>query len=313
MAQEPEAITLPYDSCNIGGQMKTLSLTNTMVDAKERPSLTLVSTLQSTLLVFLLFFPVTFMHMFLHEAGHALVNLIEGVPVHFLYAHPFSFVGFVRPGADYYNVWVHASGEIFELLVSAVIFIVLWKRRSFYTLPFLLVFPWSALYNGMGGIFDTLGHTGDYYNILTITGWSPAGFYLISLIYIIGGIFFLSSLFPLLGLAPENKRSLIVLPAGMALYTLLGLPIAYLLVPGSPIDLQYHVATEIINSAYYRPIFMGSVGILLALIYTTLYRSLYRRIPVSLRTEGVSLSWRDFWYPGLLFAISLVLGFMVIL
>ncbi len=293
--------------------MKSVSITNAMIDVKERTSPTLVTTLQSTLLVFLLFFPVTFIHMFLHEAGHALVNLIEGVPVHFLYAHPFSFVGFVRPGADYYNVWVHASGEIFELLVSAVIFILLWKRRTFYTLPFLLVFPWSALYNGMGGIFDTLGHTGDYHNILTITGWSPAGFYLLSLIYIIGGIFFLVSLFPLLGLAPENRKSFFVLPIGMLLFTVLGIPVAYYLVPGSPIDVQYHVAHEIILSAYYRPLFMGAIGILLALIYTTLYRSLYRRIPVSLRTELTSLQWSDFWYPGLLFAISLVLGFMVIL
>ena len=293
--------------------MKTLSLTNTMVDAKERSSLTLVSTLQSTLLVFLLFFPVTFMHMFLHEAGHALVNLIEGDPVHFLYAHPFSFSGFVRPGGNYFNIWGHASGEIFELLVSAVIFILLWKRRSFYTLPFLLVFPWSAFYNGMGGIFDTLGHTGDYHNIMIITGWSPAGFYLISLVYIIGGIFFLISLFPLLGLKPGDRKSLFVLPIGMLLFTAIGLPVAYYLVPGSPIDVQYHVAHEIILSAYYRPIFMGSIGILLALIYTTLYRSLYRRIPVRLRTELNSLTWRVFWYPGLLFIISIILGFMVIL
>jgi hypothetical protein len=293
--------------------MKSIPIPNKIINVQENTSSTIVATLRSTLLVFLLFFPVTFMHMFLHEAGHALDNLIEGYPVHFLYAHPFSFLGFVRPGGDYHSIWMHASGEIFELLVSAVIFILLWKRRSFYTLPFLLVFPWSALYNGMGGIFDTLGHTGDYHNIMTITGWSPAGFYLISLIYIIGGIFLLNSLFPLLGLKPEDRKSLIVLPIGMLLFTAFGLPVAYYLVPGSPIDVQYHVAHEIILSAYYRPLFMGAIGILLALIYTTLYRSLYQRIPVSLRTEGVSLSWSDFWYPGLLFVISLVLGFMVIL
>jgi hypothetical protein len=293
--------------------MKAISLTNTVIAEKERPSLTLVATLQSTLLVFLLFFPVTFMNLFLHEAGHALVHLIEGVPVRFLYAHPFSFVGYVRPGGDYYSIWTHASGTIFELLVSAVIFVVLWKRRSFYTLPFLLVFPWSALYNGMGGIFDILGHSGDYHNIMIITGWSPVGFYLISLILFVAGIFFLISLFPLLGLKPEDRKSLIVLPAGMLLYTVLGLPIAYFLVPGSPIDVQYHVAQEIILSAFSRPIFMGSIGILLGVIYITLYRSFYQRIPAGLRTEVISLSWRDFWYPGLLFVISLVLGFMVIL
>ena len=289
---------------------RTLSLVNT--DLARKISLAITPALKTTLVVFLLFFPVTFMRMFLHEAGHALVNLIEGYPVHFLYAHPFSFSGFVRPGGDYDNIWGHASGGIFELLVSAVIFILLWKRRSFYTLPFLLVFPWSALYNGMGGIFDTLGHTGDYHNIMTITGWSPTGFYLISLINIIGGIFFLISLFPLLGFKPQDRKTLFVLPAGMLLFTALGLTIAYFLVPGSPIDVQYHVAHEIIMSAYSRPLFMGAVGIFLALIYTTLYRSLFRRIPAGLRTELTSLSWREFWYPGLLFSISVILGLIII-
>jgi hypothetical protein len=99
----------------------------------------------------------------------------------------------------------------------------------------------------------------------------------------------------------------------MLLFTALGLPIAYFLVPGSPIDLQYHLAPEIISSAYYRLIFMGSIGILLAFIYITLYRSLYRRIPAGLRTEVVSLSRRDLWYPGMLFIISMILGLMVIL
>ncbi len=293
--------------------MKSISLTNTKIDENERTFPTLVATLQSTLLVFLLFFPVSFMYLFLHEAGHALVHLVEGVPVQFLYVHPFSFLGYVRPGGDYYSIWTHASGTIFDLLVSAVIFILLWKRRSFYTLPFLLVFPWCALYEGIGGIFDILGNSGDYHNIMTITGWSPLGFYLISLILFVSGIFFLISLFPLLGLKPEDRKSLFVLPAGMLLYAALGLPIAYFLVPGSPIDLLYHLATEIIASANFRPIFMGSVGILLALLYITLYRGLYRRIPTRLRTNGVSLSWRDFWYPGLLFIISMILGLLVIL
>jgi hypothetical protein len=101
---------------------------------------------------------------------------------------------------------------------------------------------------------------------LTITGWSSIGVYGISPILIVVGIFFLSSLFPLLGLTPDDKRSLFVLQVDMVLYTLLGLPITYLLMPGSPIDPQYHLVTEIITLAYYRLIFTGSVGILLALI-----------------------------------------------
>ncbi len=290
--------------------MKSISLTNTMMDSNKRTSLTLVSTLQSTLLVFLLFFPVTFIQLFLHEGGHALVHLIEGYPVQFLYAHPFSFVGYVRPGGDYYNIWIHALGTIVAILVSAAIFILLWKWRSFYTLPLLLVFPWIALYDGFGGL---LSGTGDDYNLLRITGWSPIPFYAIDLILIVVGIFFLFSLFPLQRLKPEDRKSLFVLPAGMLLYSAVGLLIALTLVPGSPIDAQFDVGQEIIMSARYRPIFMGSIGLLLALIYVTLYRAAYKRLPTQFRTEGVNLSWRGLLYPGVLFIICLVLGLIVIL
>ncbi len=293
--------------------MVTQPMPITKAQSEEKVSGMLVSTLHSTLVVFLLFFPLTFISMFVHEAGHAVLVLTQGVPIHFLYAHPFSFLGFVRPGANYYNIWEHASGIIAELLVFTVIFILLWRRRSFYTLPFLLVFPWTAIYDGLGGIFDISGHTGDYYNIMVIMGWPSTGFIIISLILIVVGIFFFISLLPLLGLAPEDGKTLFVLPVGMLLYTAIGLPIAYFLVPGSPIDTRYHLAREIIMSAYYRPFFMGSVGIVLAVIYITLYRKFYNKLPKSIRTVKVSLSGKDFWYPCLLFTISVVLGLILIL
>jgi hypothetical protein len=250
--------------------------------------------------------------MFLHEAGHALFNLSQGVPVYFLYVHPFSFSGYVRPMADYYQIWQHASGPVFELLVSVVIFALLWKHRSFYTLPFLMVFPWVALHEGIGCLFDILVHSGDEYNIILITGWSATGFYMISVILIMVGIFSFITLLPLMGLAPEDKKTLFVLPAGMLLYTAVGLPIAYLLIPGSPIDMRYHLAHEIIVSSYYRPLLMVSTGLLLAAIYVTLYHRVYQRIPPVLKTETLNLSWRDFWYPGLLFTISIVLGLIIV-
>jgi hypothetical protein len=288
-----------------------LSITNVPVDKKVYG--VLASPLQSTLLVFLLFFPVTLMSMFFHEAGHALFTLTQGVPIEFVFAHPFSFLGFSRPSANYYNFWQHASGTAVELLVFAIIFLLVWKRRSFYTLPFLMVFPWIAIYDGLGGILDTIGHTGDYYNIMVIMGWPATGFNIMSLILIVVGIFFFISLIPLLGLAPDDRKTLFVLPAGMLLYTAVGLLIAYFLVPGSPFDMRYHLAHDIIMSAYYRPMMMGATGILLGGIYITLYRKYYKKLPIDLRSEKVCLSWKVFWYPGLLFAISVVIGMIVIL
>jgi hypothetical protein len=292
--------------------MDTQSLPISFVKTNKKIFNQFISVTQSTLLVFLLLFPVTFMSMFFHEAGHALSNLTQEIPVQFIYAHPFSFLGFSRPMGDYYNFWQHASGTITELLVFGLIFILLWKHRSFYTLPFLMVFPWICIYDGIGGLFDILGHSGDYFNIMQIMGWPATGFYVISLILTVVGFFFFLSLMPLLGLAPENAQTLFVLPSAMLLYTAVGLPIAYFLVPGSPIDMRYHLASEIIQSAYYRPIFMVSIGILLGVIYITLYRNVYQRIPRAFQTGTVNLSWRKFWYPGLLFTISIILGLIVV-
>ena len=292
--------------------MKSITYPTSPIDKKAKTSTSVVSTLKSTLLVFFLFFPLTFMRMFFHEAGHALFNLTQGVPVSFIYAHPFSFVGFSRPIADYQNIWQHASGTITELLVFALIFILLWKHRSFYTLPFLLVFPWICIFDGIGGFFDILGHSGDFHNIMLIMGWPAAGFYVMSMVLTVVGIFLFISLIPLLGLAPDNGKTLFVLPSAMLLYTAVGLPVAYFLVPGSPIDMQYHLAPEIISSAYYRPIMMGAIGILLAMIYITLYRKVYIRLPLGIRTEKASLSWKVCWYPALLFTISMVLGLIII-
>ena len=280
----------------------------TFVDSNKRIYSILVSILQPTMLVFHLWFPLSYMRQFLHEGGHALVNLIYGVPVTLFYAHPFSFVGFVRPMLDYHNVWVHVSGTIVEILVSLTIFALLWKHRSFYTLPFLMLFPWIAVYDGIGGIVDK---TGDFHNLVIITGMSENIFHVFDIVLAVVGIFFFLSLLPLLGLAPEDKKSLFVLPVSMLLYSLVGLAIAHLFVPGSLADVRYHLADEILVSAKYRPLFC-LVGVLLSVIYMTLYRWIYKKLPAGLRTEKVSLSWKDLSYPGLLFTISMILGIIVI-
>jgi hypothetical protein len=293
--------------------MDTKSLPINVVYSDKETSGLLISVAQSTLLVFLLYFPVSYIQQFLHEGGHALFNLTQGVPVRFFYAHSFSFSGFIRPMVDYYSVWQHVPGDVVEILVTLFIFILLWKRRSINTLPFLMLFPWIAVFDGIGGILDILGKSGDFYNIIVITGLPAMVFYPLFFILAVVGIFFFVSLFPLLGLAPGDRKSLFVLPAGMLLYSAVGLIFANLFIPGSPIDLQYHLAPEILSAATYRPIFMGLIGVLLAVIYTTLYRKGYKRLPIGLRMEVSSLTWRDLWVPGLLFTISMIIGVFVII
>jgi hypothetical protein len=252
------------------------------------------------------------MELILHEGGHALVHLINGEPITIFYAHPFSFNGYVRPFSNLNSVWRHASGAVASIMVSLLFFVLLWKRRSVSNLPLLMLFPWIAIKAGLG-ITNIAAQTGDYYNIIKLTGMSPTIFYVLGILLAGSGIFFIISLFPLLGLAPQDKRSLVVLPAGVFLWSVLSILVAYLFAPGSPIDIQYHLKSEIVMSANTSPIYGVIIGVFLSLTYTTLYRGFYPRLPAGLRTEVAGLAWRDLLIPGWLFIISVILGLIVIL
>jgi len=126
------------------------------------------------------------------------------------------------------------------------------------------------------------------------------------------GMFFTISFFPLLGLKPENRNTIWVLPVGMLLWALPGLGIAHWIVPGSSIDVQYNLATEIIQVATFWLPMMVALGIVLALFYVTLYRKIYRKLPASLLTETKELVWKDLRWPAMWFVISVVIGLIVI-
>lgn len=280
-------------------------------DADKKRTLTLTSTIQSTLLLFIILFTVNFMSLTLHEGGHALVHLILGGEVDVFYVHPFALDGYVRPFLDENNVWNHAAASIMEISVSLLLFIIFWKRRSLKFLPLVLLFPWCAIRSGLG-IIDLAEKTGDYNNIINLTGMSPVYFYVLDFLLLIIGIFFFISLLPLLGLAPENRRTLFVMPVSLFLWGLVGVMVAYLFVPGSPIDVRYHLRASLTSSARMYPILGAFLGALLAIIYITLYHRVYQRLPAGLRTETVNLIWNDLYIPGLLSAFSIVLGLTLI-
>jgi len=275
---------------------------------KSKP---LPTMLRSTLLLFCLVFPLNFMTLILHEGGHALNTLAHGVSITILYVHPFSFAGYNRPVGAWNSVWFHALGTVVPLLVSLLIFILLWKRRSISNLPLVMLFPWIAILSGVGVIYIP-ARTGDYYNIMHLTGLPGAVFYVPGILLILVGIFFFVSLLPLLGLAPEDGRSLFAVPASLLLWSILSIPVAYLFVPGSPIDVQYQLGGEIIQTANTTPILAGIIGVLIAAIYVGLYRWIYPKLPAWLPTETVSLTWKDLRLPALLAAVSVILGLIVI-
>jgi hypothetical protein len=190
------------------------------------------------------------------------------------------------------------------LPVSLIISIPYWKRRSISNLPLVMLFPWVAILQGMR--IMTVG--GDFSNIVHLTGL-PIFLFIIAGLLIVGiGILLLVSLLPLFGLAPAGRKSLFVLPIALFLWSVLGMIVAYVFVPGSPIDVQFHMTGTIFSETIYFLFFGPITGALLA----TLYTKIYPKLPAALQTETVTLTWKDLRIPTVLAVISVTLGLVII-
>jgi hypothetical protein len=273
-----------------------------------------LSAIKSTVLFFLTLFPLFFLHKVVHEGGHAFVNLIHRISDTNIYVHPFSFSGYSRPFVDLGvtgNAWYVAAGPIAGVLVPLIIFIPLWKHRSINTLPLVLLFPWAVLSEGLNGAAIFI-HNGDFFNLVQFTTLPATFLMIISILLLIIGLFLTISLFPLLGLKPQNLNVLWILPIAMILWALSGFGIANWIAVGSPFVVKYHLADEIIQVANLQLPIMAVVGILLALVYVTFYRAIYLKLPTSLRTETKELAWRDLRLPTVWVIVSVVIGLTVI-
>ena len=286
------------------------------VESVKKTPAEYTSTIMSILALFFILFPLEFMDLILHEGGHALAFLALGAKITSittLYVHPFEFAGYVRPIQFWHNPWSHVAGHTVSILASSFIFIYLWRRLSVSNLPLVMLFPFIALTAGIEAIESMMIRTGDFYNILYLTELSPTLFYVLGTILFVVGVFFLVSLLPLFGLDPGDKRSLLVIPAALLFWKVLSAIVANHFVPGSSIDVQYNLGREILMGVNSSPILEIIIGVVLAVVYILLYRWAYLRLPTGLRTEKVSLTRRDLRNSAILFAISVILGLIIIL
>jgi hypothetical protein len=267
-----------------------------------------VPVIQSALLLFCTLFPLNFLHLIFHEGGHALVDIANGGKVDLFYVHPFALNGYVRPIMEMWNIGMHVAGGISGMAVGLGVFLFVWKHRSVSVLPLVMLFPWTALVLGP----QIMLVVGDWRNLVILTGIPEVILNITGGLIVLVGLFLFISLFPLLGLVPENKRSLLVVPAAVVLWSVVGIIVGYLFVPGSPVDVKYRLAEEIMIMAKSFPVITAVVGVLLAGIYVTLYRLVYRRLPAGFRTETALITWRDLRIPGLLAMVCVILGLWII-
>jgi hypothetical protein len=264
--------------------------------------------LRAMLLLFCLFLLFRLVQLVLHEGGHSLYQVFRGIPFT-LYVHPFALSGYSLPSIDN-SIWKDILGSLTSIPLSLLISLPFWKRRSTALLPLVMLFPYAAALNDGPNITGIMG--GDFRNLVQISGLSPIPFYILGALITLVGLALLFALFPLLGLDPRNKRTLFVLPAALFLQSALSFTVAILFVPGSPIDRQYFLGQEIMAGA--NSFLLSTVtGVILALLYITLYRKLQTRLPAWLRTEKVEPTWKNLRLPALLATASLVIGLIIII
>ena len=277
---------------------------------RKRPAERLPA-LRSVVLMFLLFMIVQFLYLVFHEGGHSLVIVRQGVPVT-LYVHPFFFAGFSRPIVDT-SLWVHILGSATSIPVALLISLLAWKRRSPALLPLVMLFPWVALCDGINITGILGGMSGDFVNVVQITGLPAALFVILGALIFCIGIISLLSLFPLAGLDPRDNKALFVIPAAMFLVSMLSFLVAQLFVPGSPFDREYSLGQDILLTANFSILLYPIVGLILAVLYITLFRKLSPRLPAWLHTGTVQLTWKDLRLPGILWAVSVAIGLIIVI
>ena len=272
---------------------------------RTRPSERLPA-LRSVFLMLCLLLLVKFMQLILHEGGHSVYLLVRGIAIT-LYVHPFDFSGFYRPQLDYADIWTHLLGSAIAIPAALLISLPFWRRRSLALLPLVMLFPFVALNDGM----NVMGFDGDFWNLVQVTGMSAIPFLILGGLIVVVGIVSWFAILPLAGLEPQDRKPLFVLPAAMFLWGGLSLLVALIFVPGSPIDAEYFLGREILASAN-SILMMTLIGTFLAVVYVTLWRRVYPKLPACLRTEKVDLTLKDLCVPALLAVVSVVLGLIVI-
>jgi hypothetical protein len=153
--------------------------------------------------------------------------------------------------------------------------------------PLLLAYPFIAIVEAV----QLLSLDADVQLMLQPTGLPGIIFIGWGTIQLILGIFLYLSVLPLSGLALEGKKSFVVIPAAMLMYTALGRLIVHIFIASSLIDERiFGFGSFIVNASNNSLILFPLVGLIFALLYATLYRNVYHKLTDWLHVDTAKLA-----------------------
>jgi len=237
----------------------------------------------------------------IHELGHLIVNLIKGLTITDFVVHPFllTYVS-ASPLTESFDVYI--AGTLFALVMCSLIGSIFWKKRSTSNLPLLFFVPMTFLVESINILTGPTNPGSDFYKIMEFTGLPANFFIIIGIVFLCIGIFFYMTLFPLIGIEPEGRKSttFIVIFLGFILYDILLAIYTYMF------------ATE--EFLFYRAnnflIIGGILAVIITVLYVTLYRKYYCKLPSTLQTEKGTVTWKDLQIPGVVFSLILVFSLL---
>jgi hypothetical protein len=165
---------------------------------------------------------------FLHELGHYLVSALLDVPENGIVLNPFGknyniYLGDLTTafGTSERRIASGLAGAMFDLLVSVVIGLALWRKRSPGLLPLLAMGSIALIHESANMAMGALRGYGDW-SELSEVGVPYSIVILLAVILLVVGCIWMLQLLPLTGISPSDPfwRKLAVFLAGMPLLML---------------------------------------------------------------------------------------------
>jgi hypothetical protein len=212
-----------------------------------------------------------------HELGHYFAGLLVGAQGGVVYLHPFlnSRVTFESIPSVNSQVFIGVMGVTFDLVLSIIIALIVWRKRSAFSLPLLMWAAIALIGEGIGmlGNIAALPYSYDDVGQLMLIDISPTPLIPVSILFILLGLVVMILCMPLAGISSQDHflKKLGAYFCSLPLY--FGLSVLFLLIfdPTNVNDLDIRLKQLIIGVVF---------AVILALVYKPVNKWLGRVIKV---------------------------------
>ncbi len=212
-----------------------------------------------------------------HELGHYLAGLLVGAQGGVVTLHPFlnSRVTFDSIPSVNSQVFIGVMGVTFDLVLSIIIALIVWRNRSAFALPLLMGAAIALIGEGIGmlGNIAALPYSYDDVGQLMLIDISPTPLIPVSIVFILLGLVVMILCMPLAGVSSQDPflKKLGAYFCSLPLY--FGLSVLFLLVfdPTNANDLDIRLKQLVIGVIF---------AVILALVYKPVNKWLGRIIKV---------------------------------